>query len=201
MILKKCKTCKLTKEIEEFQKCAYYKDKVYRRGTCNKCINSNRLGKNKEYGREYRQRPEVKKRQLEYKRSEKARDSSRKRDKFRYYNDELFRLKKCMRSRINRALKSKRWNKTNKTEQYLGCTYEELKTYIEQRFEPGMTWENYALYWEIDHIIPLGKSDIEEDFYKLCHYTNLRPLLIAEHDIKSIKDTHVIKMKKSNKIQ
>ena len=39
-----------------------------------------------------------------------------------------------------------------------------------------MSWENYGVVWDIDHIIPLSTALTEEDVLKLNHYTNLQPL-------------------------
>lgn len=188
-MVKECKICKVAKSEEEFFTCGRYKDKIYRRGECNECHNSCRIGKNLEYHREYRQRPEVKERRKLKRRMAEYRKTDRIREKRKYATDPVFRLKKCMRSRISRALKSKRWAKNNKTEQYLGCKYQELKQYLESQFHSGMTWENHGILWEVDHIEPIGKALTIEEIYKLSHYTNLRPFLNEEHDIKSKKDT------------
>jgi hypothetical protein len=67
--------------------------------------------------------------------------------------------------------------KHNNTFNYIGCSVEYLKNYIEDRFTEGMCWENYGLYgWHIDHIIPLSLGKTEEELFKLNHFTNLRPL-------------------------
>lgn len=69
------------------------------------------------------------------------------------------------------------------TNEILGCTYGEFKTYIESKFESWMTWENRALYngelnygWDIDHIIPISMASNQEEAIKLNHFTNLQPL-------------------------
>jgi len=77
-------------------------------------------------------------------------------------------------------------NKSRKTQQILGCTFEEFKEHLEKQFEPWMNWDNYGKYngelnfgWDIDHIeplFPLGITRSEEDIVRLNHYTNLRPL-------------------------
>jgi len=66
----------------------------------------------------------------------------------------------------------------------LGCTIEELRIYLESKFQVGMTWDNYG-EWHIDHIIPLSKFNLEdrEEFLKACNYENLQPLW-AEANLK-----------------
>lgn len=74
----------------------------------------------------------------------------------------------CVGTRIRLALKDKKEIKEQETIKYLGCDYEFLKNYIENKFQPNMTWDNYG-EWEIDHIIPVSKNGS-------FHYTNLQPL-------------------------
>ena len=75
------------------------------------------------------------------------------------------------------------FNKSRKTTEILGCSFEELKSYLESKFEPWMNWENRGLYngelnygWDVDHIIPLSSAKTEDDVIKLNDYTNLQPL-------------------------
>jgi hypothetical protein len=44
--------------------------------------------------------------------------------------------------------------------------------------------------WEIDHIIPLWKFDLEDSiqFKQAVHYTNLQPLTIEDHKKKTAKE-------------
>lgn len=66
----------------------------------------------------------------------------------------------------------------SKAEDYLGCSIQQLRAYIESQFKEGMTWENYGEIWEIDHITPCNSFDLtSEEERKICfHYTNMRPL-------------------------
>jgi hypothetical protein len=79
-------------------------------------------------------------------------------------------LQESIRSTIQRKIK----NKTKKSIEYLGCSYEEYKIYLEKQFDENMTWDNYGSYWEIDHLIPLSKNGS-------FHYTNTRPLSVTEN--------------------
>ena len=101
----------------------------------------------------------------------------------KYKNNPIFKLKQNIRNRIRQTIKQNRFTKKSKTYQILGCSYEEFKTYLESKFEPWMTWDNYGLYngelnygWDIDHIIPTSGAKSEQELINLNHYTNLQPL-------------------------
>ena len=75
----------------------------------------------------------------------------------------------------------------------LGCSMEELKRYLESKFQPGMSWSNWgckAGQWSIDHIKPLSSFDLtnKEEALKAVHYTNLQPMW------------HVDNIRKGNKV-
>lgn len=93
--------------------------------------------------------------------------------------------------RIRMRLALKNHNKSGSAVRDLGCSIPELIAYIENKFQPGMTWENRGLNgWHIDHIIPLCSFNLSnrEDFLKACHYTNLQPLWVKDHRKKTAKD-------------
>ena len=119
-----------------------------------------------------------------YARSEKGLS----RNRLRYKTDLQFRLKMSLRSRTGMAIRGS--CKAGSAVDDLGCTVEFLKEFLESKFQPGMTWDNWGRYgWHIDHIIPLSSFDLtdREQFLKACHYTNLQPLWAEDN------------MKKSNK--
>lgn len=90
--------------------------------------------------------------------------------------DPIFKCIRNLRNRLYHALETTVWKKGTHFSEYIGImTQGELKSYLEFKFQEGMTWENYG-EWEIDHIYPLSKAENEEHLYKLCHYTNLQPL-------------------------
>lgn len=84
---------------------------------------------------------------------------------------------------IGDSIRKNGYSKNSKTEDILGCSFEEFKSYLESKFEDWMSWENRGLFngelnygWDIDHIIPLNSAETEEDIIILNHYTNLQPL-------------------------
>lgn len=112
--------------------------------------------------------------------------------------DLLFKLRQQMRSNINKSMKRNSLTKKLSTVDILGCSFNDFKLYLEQRFEPWMNWENYGKYngelnygWDIDHVIPQSTGYTEDNIYKLNHYTNLQPLCSkTNRDIKKNKEVY-----------
>ena len=100
--------------------------------------------------------------------------------------DPMFALRFKTRSILLKAFYRFGYKKTSKTAHILGCTFEELKSHIESKFQPGMTWENRSA-WHIDHIVPLASATTEQDVIRLNHYTNLQPLWAEDNLRKSDK--------------
>jgi len=107
----------------------------------------------------------------------------------RYYQhkrkkeDVIFNIKRSLRIRLCKFLKSRNWKKTNTTMELVGCTPDELRKHLEEQFKKDMSWDNRS-DWHIDHIVPLCSAKSEEDLYELCHYTNLQPLWAKDNLIK-----------------
>jgi hypothetical protein len=100
--------------------------------------------------------------------------------------DPIGHLKHTVRVRIRHALGTK---KSKHTIEYLGCSADFLKKYLEEQFKPGMTIENHG-EWHIDHILPLTPTDpiSEDELIKRLHFTNLQPLWAQENLSKGNKD-------------
>lgn len=118
------------------------------------------LAKNKKWKKDNRFR--LKQKDQEYK-------------KKKYQSDPVFCLKIRLRARIANAIRKNGWSKKSKTQSIIGCSWEELKAYLESRFLEKMNWSNRGM-WHIDHIIPLANATTLDEMEKLCHYTNLQPL-------------------------
>ena len=170
MSVKICKKCGLPKSLDNFyhhraacKSCCSIQKKVYQKN------NSVKLN---EKGRLWYQKTKV----------------SRREHKAKYYRERrkidcMFALKSGIVRLIRQSFIKNGYLKKSKTQEILGCTYEEFKVYLESKFQPWMNWDNKGKYngelnygWDIDHIIPLSSAKTEEDVYKLNHYTNLQPL-------------------------
>jgi hypothetical protein len=109
--------------------------------------------------------------------------------KNRLETDENFRLSETLRSRTRSALIGK--EKSAPTLALIGVpSWDFLRNWIEDQFEPWMTWENWGVYvpggprtWQIDHIRPLCTFDLTDPRQQraACNFTNLRPLDAKEN--------------------
>lgn len=183
--MKVCNKCKVEKKLEEFHK---GNDKDGFQYTCKLC--------KKEYSQKNKEKENIRKTKWRLKNPEKIKKS-----KHKYYStnkvtenkrntnysnnkkkiDPLFKISCNLRTRIYNYIKSKKIKKTNTTYDLIGCSPSFLKEHLEKQFSDGMSWEIMGRYIHIDHIIPLSSAKTEEDFFKLCHYTNLQPLWAVEN--------------------
>ena len=107
---------------------------------------------------------------------------------YRYKNDSNYRISCVLRARFRAAIKDN--TKNGSAVKDLGCSLHEFKQYIESKFQPGMTWDNWSRNgWHIDHIKPLSLFDLTdpEQLKQACHYTNLQPLWAKDNILKSNK--------------
>lgn len=99
--------------------------------------------------------------------------------------DTKMRLARSIRNRVADALINQRAPKKWSAKDNVGCSIEELRSYLEAKFYPNpktgelMSWENWSKEgWHIDHVKPLARFDLtdRQQFLQACHYTNLQPL-------------------------
>lgn len=128
------------------------------------------------------------KKQLEYQKREAERlnEYSREYVKKRRKTDKLYALKINMRGRFKFELAKRGETKWLKANEYLGCSWVELRDYLEAQFTDDMSWNNYG-EWHVDHIVPLATAENKEQLVELCHYTNLRPLWAFDNISKGAK--------------
>jgi hypothetical protein len=201
MTTKICSKCKEEKEVCEFYK--HSKNPNIYRGQCKKCMNEFSFDYNKknskkisEKGKQRRlENPEInkekcrmfKKNNPDYFKIWVEKNKEHRKQYINEYNsDPKNKLKNSLRSRINELL-NKKYNNP-RTLELVGCDYQFLIKYIENKFTDGMSWDNYGYNgWHLDHIIPVSLAKTEEDVYKLYHYTNLQPLWAEDNLRKSNK--------------
>ena len=175
-----CSKCGLDKPINEFP----VRERGYVRGSCKECWKSHRT-KYKRIWREKNLERDVKNRKMWY---EKNPEYLKKYIRKKRKEDINFKIAGIYRCRIYQALRNNQ--KTGKTFELLGCSIKELKIYLSNRFQKGMSWNNYGYNgWHIDHIKPCSSFDLSiSDEQKKCfHYTNLQPLWAMDNFMKGKK--------------
>jgi hypothetical protein len=202
--MKKCTKCKENKQFQDFPKKHNSKDGYHQ--LCKICINL----RNKQYREKNREkfiasskkyalnnREKVLKQKIEYSKKHKKEKALydieyRKNNKemfkkakieyeLRNKDNPIFKIKRNLRRRIHHVVAN--GYKSVSSEELLGCTGEEYKKYLESKFKPGMTWDNYGPEWHIDHIIPCNNFNLlDQEEQKRCfHYTNTQPLWKEEN--------------------
>ena len=113
---------------------------------------------------------------------EANRDKIKDRQNNRIKTDIQYKLSRRLRSRLYHALQGNQ--KTGSAVRDLGCSIDELRLYLESKFQSGMSWDNWSFYgWHIDHIKPLASFDLtdRQQLLLACHYTNLQPLWATDN--------------------
>ena len=97
-----------------------------------------------------------------------------------------YKISNAIRSLITNCFRNN--NKESKTEDILGCSLSEFKSYIQEQFNEGMTWGNYGRNgWHLDHKVPISLANNVDEVYKLNHYINFQPLWELDNIYKSNK--------------
>lgn len=197
--MKICSCCNQAKEYSEFHKasakpdglqsscivCKREQKQIWRENNraqdrqTTKAWNAANSDKVSEYQKRHKSKPEIKSRIL------------LRRIK-RYNSDPLFRLQLIIKAQFSRLKKGKiGWSKAAK---YLGCSLEEFFSYIEKKFDCGMSWENQGSAWQYDHVIPCATFDLdtEESRQQCFHFSNFQPLWAEQNARKSAKLNAII---------
>ncbi len=104
---------------------------------------------------------------------EKVRESARLYQKTQR-KDPFKRLSKNISKAIWQSLKNKK--NSNSWKRFVDYDLNTLIIYLENRFTPEMTWDNYGSYWHLDHIKPLSWFNLELEFKEAWSLKNLQPL-------------------------
>jgi hypothetical protein len=163
-----CTICNISKSLENF-----YDSSKHKNGKLQGCKECRKVKERSKYTGDYH-KIRLQNLTLEQKlqRTQQLTENARKRRK-----DPKTRLKESLRARIYNSMKD---NKDRSTLEYLGCSIDQYKIHLEFQFTLKMNWDNWGIYWEIDHIIPLSKGGT-------FHFTNTQPLTITNNRRKSNK--------------
>ena len=79
----------------------------------------------------------------------------------------------------------KRGYATPKFEKVTGGSFEDFIKRIESMFREGMSWDNYGVVWNIDHIVSRRKfkykTIYDVEFKKFWSLSNVQPLFVKEN--------------------
>jgi hypothetical protein len=155
-----CRVCKEEKQRVNF---------AYHTNICKICKN------NTEKEKRDKNRDEYNTRVREWRAANKDRINAdkRTREKERRDMDPMYRLRHNLSTRLYMAVSKKVGN----TFELVGCSKDDLVTFLEAEFEEGMSWDNYG-EWHVDHVKPCCSFNLEvpEEQKKCFHWTNLQPL-------------------------
>lgn len=190
-LLKKCVKCNINRELTEF----YKRENSKLRNECKICLKSYREANKEHTALKKLEWSTMNKEYLALYSKKYYQHNKAKRNSYnntyiqnRSKVDFNFKLSRSLRSRLATAIKNNQ--KTGSAVKDLGCSVDELKNYLESKFQSGMTWENWGSLWDIDHVQPLCKFDLsdKEQFLIAVNFKNLQPLLKKDHLLKTIED-------------
>lgn len=171
----RCKECRKETDIIEYY--LKFKDKILEQAAIYRKNNPNKFKEyyknNPDYFFQYRESHSDHYKNWRTENSEKLREYQRNLRK----TDINRRISCNLRSRLSGLIRKSKTKKIDSTMKLLGCSIEEFKIYISNKFKEGMSWENYGK-WHLDHIIACAKFDlaVPENQQRCFHYTNLQPL-------------------------
>jgi hypothetical protein len=198
--MKSCSTCKENLPLTSFNKKSQTKDGLS--GICKNCIkiisrrdyikHSDKIKKrvknfrevNPDYSKDYyknnldyfkKYNNNTSEKRKQWQRDNKTRISETRRIRWEKYPE--LKLKARLRSYYWFHLKKSKTEKTNSSIKLLGCSIQNFKSYLENKFQNGMSWENHG-EWHLDHIKPCASFDLSDPVQlgACFHYTNFQPL-------------------------
>ena len=106
-----------------------------------------------------------------------------------YWRKSLENIQRKIKSNISRRIRNSLSSKEISTKDYLGCSINYFKKWIEFQFVDDMTWQNYGKLCNFDHVIPCSSFNLnEQKNIKICFsWENTRPLNCKENSSKNGK--------------
>lgn len=109
-------------------------------------------------------------------------------ERMRRKNQPYYHFLNWLRGSINRDLRRQHAPKGGRTESLIGCSFEELRFYLESQFTNEMSWKTRSQF-DIDHHVPVSAFNLNdpEERRWAFNWQNLRPLRRLENRTKSAK--------------
>lgn len=72
---------------------------------------------------------------------------------------------------------------SKKIDTIVGLSQEQMRDWLEFNFKPGMTWDNYGTFWNLDHVKPCCAFDLTEkqEIYNCFSWKNTLPVYCKEN--------------------
>lgn len=174
--IKICRKCGAVRELSDFRVVCLAKGTRRLRAECRFCESARASAWNKRH-------PELH-RKLNYAWNSRHPEYASRQQRARRKACVRVRLAHNLRTRLNAAIRKAAT--AGSAVRDLGCSIPELKSYLEDKFLPGMGWHNWGRglgCWNIDHIVPFDLVDVSdrEILLKAVHYSNLRPLWFSDN--------------------
>lgn len=185
--MKICKVCNKNKDLSCFKKDRTCKDGHL--NTCKDCKSDSIKKSNIKYYQNNKDKINSKKKKYARANIQKIREYKRNWQRNKSKMDLNFKISRNLRRRLNHVIKGT--VKQGSSIKNLGCSIDFLIKYLESKFKPGMSWDNYGTGgWHLDHIKPLSSFNLNnrKEFLKAVNYRNIQPLWAIQN------------LKKNNKI-
>lgn len=95
--------------------------------------------------------------------------------KERREKDPSFKIYENCRKRVWKILRK---NKSNTTNELLGCSKLFYQMWLEFTFDDSINWLNYGSMWDIDHVVPIDSFNLQDktELFKCFNWRNTRAL-------------------------
>ena len=138
----------------------------------------------KKAGKKYRETHKEQEKERHHRYKVENREKCTDYQRLKRQTDPVYRFRSSFVHLIGLYKRKKNYSRNKGVWEIVGCDFESFLEYIQSQFTEGMTIENYGITkgkWDIDHIEPIVNCKNDDDFERLNHYTNLRPLWVTEN--------------------
>ena len=97
--------------------------------------------------------------------------------------DILYKCSVILSRLVNNSVRLYGFEKKSRSIDIIGLSKSDFRLYLESKFEPWMSWDNYGKIWHIDHIVPCSYFDLTDDEeQRVCfNWRNTQPLFSKDN--------------------